>query len=268
MRHPITPFSTHLSGDAKETQLRLRSIFQWSKKRPPVLLLAVLMVLSLGCGTLVSVQAAGQEEYSSALFYSQEEAREHILFYLEQTYDKEFKLLSLNRNLFSGLGGRFEALCTDGQTDFKVRMFPDEQLTDSFGVSSVTRRLEEAATLCADQIGAEDVIKKIIWRQEGLYRNDSDDAWFLDVDPGMPLAEINRIHNLFLKNISDPQHGLETVRGILAGLEKRGMNLTYVNVSFRVEQNYYHLITGTEQIKTVVAEDMWVYTPDGREGVG
>jgi len=268
MRHPITPFSTHLSGDAKETQLRLRSIFQWSKKRPPALLLAVLMVLSLGCGTLVSVQAAGQEEYSSALFYSQEEAREHILFYLEQTYDKEFKLLSLNRNLFSGLGGRFVARCTDGETDFEVRMFPDGQCTDSFGVSSVTRRLEEALSHCAEQIGAEDVIKKVIWRQEGVYRNDSDDTWFLDVDPGMPLAEINRIHNLFLQNISDPQHGLETVRGILAGLEKQGMNLTYVNVSFRVEQNYYHLITGTEQIKTVVAEDMWVYTPDGREGVG
>ena len=33
---PCSPFSTRLSGSAKETELRIRSIFQWKKKRPPV----------------------------------------------------------------------------------------------------------------------------------------------------------------------------------------------------------------------------------------
>ena len=36
MRCPNTPFATRLSGSAKETQLRIHSIFQWKKKRPPV----------------------------------------------------------------------------------------------------------------------------------------------------------------------------------------------------------------------------------------
>ena len=38
---PRTPFSTALSGSAKETELRIRSIFQWKKKRPPVWLMAL-----------------------------------------------------------------------------------------------------------------------------------------------------------------------------------------------------------------------------------
>ena len=54
MKIPNTPFSTRLSGSAKETELRLRSIFQWKKKRPPVILLILVAVLLLGiCGGLV-----------------------------------------------------------------------------------------------------------------------------------------------------------------------------------------------------------------------
>lgn len=48
-----TPFSTQLSGNAKETELRLRSIFQWQKKRPPLPVLAVAIALAVGCGSLV-----------------------------------------------------------------------------------------------------------------------------------------------------------------------------------------------------------------------
>ena len=41
---PRSPFATSLSGSARETELRLRSIFQWKKRRPPawLLLLAAL----------------------------------------------------------------------------------------------------------------------------------------------------------------------------------------------------------------------------------
>lgn len=53
---PMTPFSTRLSGSAKETELRLRSIFQWQKKRPPVLLFILALLVAVGCGGLVSCQ--------------------------------------------------------------------------------------------------------------------------------------------------------------------------------------------------------------------
>ena len=51
---PNTPFATRLSGSAKETQLRIRSMFQWKKKRPPVWLFAFIVVVIFGCIGLVS----------------------------------------------------------------------------------------------------------------------------------------------------------------------------------------------------------------------
>ncbi len=58
MKHtvPHTPFSMRLSGSAKETELRLRSIFQWKKKRPPVLLMLLTAFAVLSCFGLVSCQ--------------------------------------------------------------------------------------------------------------------------------------------------------------------------------------------------------------------
>ena len=53
---PRTPFSTHLSGSARETEQRLRSIFSGPKKRPPLLFLALVFSAALLCGNLVSCQ--------------------------------------------------------------------------------------------------------------------------------------------------------------------------------------------------------------------
>ena len=53
---PCSPLSTRLSGSAKEVELRIRSIFQWKKKRPPVWLMLVTAMLCLSCGSLVSCQ--------------------------------------------------------------------------------------------------------------------------------------------------------------------------------------------------------------------
>ena len=54
MSNPLyTPFSTHLSTSAQETELRLRSIFQWKKRRPPVALLAAVLAVAVGAGSLV-----------------------------------------------------------------------------------------------------------------------------------------------------------------------------------------------------------------------
>ena len=53
---PHTPFSTPLSGSAKETQTRIRNIFHPQKKRPPFLVLFLAAALVLFCGGLVSCQ--------------------------------------------------------------------------------------------------------------------------------------------------------------------------------------------------------------------
>ena len=53
---PYSPFSTQLSGRAKETELRIRNIFQWKKKRPPVALFILTAALVLSCCGLVSCQ--------------------------------------------------------------------------------------------------------------------------------------------------------------------------------------------------------------------
>ena len=56
-----TPFSTQLSGSARETELRLRSIFQWKRRRPPVALLALVLAAAVGCGGLVAYQGPAQQ---------------------------------------------------------------------------------------------------------------------------------------------------------------------------------------------------------------
>ena len=61
MKMPHSPFATRLSGSAKETELRLRNIFQWKKKRPPVVLLVLAALIALFCGSLVSCQPRQEE---------------------------------------------------------------------------------------------------------------------------------------------------------------------------------------------------------------
>ena len=55
---PRTPFSTGLSGSAKETEIRLRNIFSGPKKRPPLPFLILMFSLCIFCGNLVSCQVA------------------------------------------------------------------------------------------------------------------------------------------------------------------------------------------------------------------
>ena len=51
---PRSPFSTALSGNAHETELRIRNIVSGPKKRPPFLLVALMCAVALLCGNLVS----------------------------------------------------------------------------------------------------------------------------------------------------------------------------------------------------------------------
>lgn len=59
-----SPFTTALSGSARETEDRIRNIFQYEKKRPPVPALLLACTLALSCGGLVSCQSqnAGEAE--------------------------------------------------------------------------------------------------------------------------------------------------------------------------------------------------------------
>ena len=50
---PNSPFAMSLSGSAKETELRIRNIFQWKKKRPPVIAFAAAVLVAALCGSLV-----------------------------------------------------------------------------------------------------------------------------------------------------------------------------------------------------------------------
>ena len=61
---PHSPFSTRLSGSARETELRIRNIFQWKKKRPPVALFLLTAVLVLSCCGLVSCQTEATPDNS------------------------------------------------------------------------------------------------------------------------------------------------------------------------------------------------------------
>lgn len=53
---PRTPFSTHLSGSARETELRIRSIMSGPKRRPPIPFLILVFSLCVFCGNIVSCQ--------------------------------------------------------------------------------------------------------------------------------------------------------------------------------------------------------------------
>ena len=58
---PRTPFSTPLSGSAKETEIRIRNIMSGPKRRPPVLFLALVFSVCIFCGNLVSCQVKETE---------------------------------------------------------------------------------------------------------------------------------------------------------------------------------------------------------------
>ncbi len=63
---PRTPFSTALSGAARETEIRLKNIFSGPKKRPPILFLVLMFSVCIFCGNLVSCQVASPPEQVGA----------------------------------------------------------------------------------------------------------------------------------------------------------------------------------------------------------
>ena len=80
---PRTPFSTPLSGSAKETEIRIRNIMSGPKRRPPVLFLALVFSVCIFCGNLVSCQSDPRVvclERTNARYLSREEVPEELAF--------------------------------------------------------------------------------------------------------------------------------------------------------------------------------------------
>lgn len=66
--HPIpphSPFTTPFSPTAREMGLRLRSLFQWKKKRPPLAVLGLVCAGVVLSGSLVSCQTAAVDDPSA-----------------------------------------------------------------------------------------------------------------------------------------------------------------------------------------------------------
>ena len=64
-KHPIpprSPFTTPFSPTAQEMGLRLRSLFQWKKKRPPLAVLGLVCAGVVLSGSLVSCQTAAVDD--------------------------------------------------------------------------------------------------------------------------------------------------------------------------------------------------------------
>ena len=55
---PYTPLSTPLSGSARPAEARIRNLFQGPKRRPPVWLMALTLLLIFSCGGLVTCRTA------------------------------------------------------------------------------------------------------------------------------------------------------------------------------------------------------------------
>ena len=76
---PGTPFSTPLSGSAKEAEARIRNLFSAKRGRPPLLILVLACALALLCGGLVSCEAqapalSSQEEALLSLLAAEDQA--------------------------------------------------------------------------------------------------------------------------------------------------------------------------------------------------
>lgn len=64
---PRSPFSAPFSRSAKETGLRIRNVFQWKRKRPPLLAFTVICLAVVFSGSLVSCQKGNHQAATPSL---------------------------------------------------------------------------------------------------------------------------------------------------------------------------------------------------------
>ena len=94
---PYTPFSTHLSGSARETENRLKNILSGPKRRPPALFLALVFSGCVLCGNLVSCQnaQASAAEQAPSVQETDLTTEDHVLLSLKSSL-ADGRTLTLN----------------------------------------------------------------------------------------------------------------------------------------------------------------------------
>lgn len=128
---PPSPFSTPLSGSAREAELRVRSMFQWKKRRPPLWLLGLAAALCLLCGSLVSCQSATPSAGQSTL-------PEHAVAFSWEGLDLDGRGEADDRAVIT----TWEPWSvSEGSTVLEVTLGTGEQLTWEWDLVSVRPRL-------------------------------------------------------------------------------------------------------------------------------
>lgn len=121
---PRTPFSTHLSGSAKETEIRLKNIFSGPKKRPPVLFLILMFCVCMFCGNLVSCQMAGAEEEPPPASVTVDPDAPPPEEQAWTAVNVDVEMLQNNEHTLDGL---YDGLLTDGEATL-LENLPADQL--------------------------------------------------------------------------------------------------------------------------------------------
>ena len=117
---PVSPLTAALSGSAKEVELRIRNIFQWKKKRPPLWAMLLTALAILSCGSLVSCQGREAEEEPPAPAVEEPPAPnveeppartvEELAQRLQYDPDDSFQAFLVGRDL-DGAGDHDDAVC-------------------------------------------------------------------------------------------------------------------------------------------------------------
>ena len=224
-RIPRSPFSTRLSGSAKETELRIRNIFQWKKKRPPVLLIVPAALIALSCGSLVSCQlretpSGGEQTPPEAPAVSQpgpekeekadtgpSDTRE-----TELAVEKPFSFAELQNyefNFSSGVGawattlmihadGSFAGVYSDSEMGVTGDAYPsgsqyycafEGQFTPPVKVNEYTYSTQISAISYQNEVGTSEIKNGIRYSYTGAYGLEAAESILIYL-PGAPLDEL------------------------------------------------------------------------------
>ncbi|RKI69399.1 hypothetical protein D7V91_05905 [bacterium 1xD42-67] len=208
---PRTPFSTGLSRSAKETRIRLQNIFSGPKKRPPVLFLALMCLIALSCGDLVSchireaappeeqdssaVSAAQQLSGMAASFYREEQPFRPIYLPEEVPDQPEEESQRLDSAALWGEAavegqryGLYEVRSSryyarDGVLAWHEMPYPDVLLFLLDEEGAPVRPIRRA-TFEIEGMTAEDALRKAVWRLNDLEVCLFRDHWSTPIGPG------------------------------------------------------------------------------------
>ena len=158
-KFPRSPFTTPLSGSARETELRIRSIFRWKKQRPPLWAMVLIAALTLSCGGLVSCQAEpAADDGSTPPREETDDAGYAQAFYQILTQDAPF--LDSNSGITWHLSQLNEMIWNDPGMDVRAEQFAIADL-DADGTPEVV--------ILTDQHIHSEPILVLLWQDGQVY---------------------------------------------------------------------------------------------------